>query len=114
MAPAVDQQTLPTETLEELRRAVAELSDRVAAIESALAVKAPEARDRDGAALSRRTPKTADGVSPEILAAICAALAAHLGVRPHIRQISLVAGGAWAQQGRVTIQASHALAIQRD
>ena len=38
---------------------------------------------------------------------ISAAIAAYLGVMPHIRQISLVGGAFWAQQGRVTIQASH-------
>jgi methylmalonyl-CoA carboxyltransferase 12S subunit len=41
--------------------------------------------------------------------AISAAVAAYLGVRAHIRQIRLVSTGAWAQQGRVSIQASHRL-----
>jgi methylmalonyl-CoA carboxyltransferase large subunit len=89
------------ETLAALRREVAELTARVASIEARLTGAAGEAR-RSGA------------VTPEILAAMTAALAAHLGVRPRIRQVSLVGGAAWAQQGRVTIQASHALAVQRD
>ena len=38
-----------------------------------------------------------------------AALAAYLGVRVHIRQIRLIASRAWAQEGRVSIQASHRL-----
>jgi len=38
-----------------------------------------------------------------------AALAAFFGVQPHIRQIRLIRTGAWAQQGRVTIQSSHSL-----
>jgi methylmalonyl-CoA carboxyltransferase large subunit len=41
--------------------------------------------------------------------AISAAIAAWLGVQAHIRQIRLIRSPAWAQQGRVTIQASHRL-----
>ena len=37
------------------------------------------------------------------------AIGAYLGVRAHIRQIRLVSTNAWAQQGRVSIQASHRL-----
>jgi hypothetical protein len=51
----------------------------------------------------------ADGISEEELLAISAALAAFFGVQPHIRQIRLIRTGAWAQQGRVTIQSSHSL-----
>jgi methylmalonyl-CoA carboxyltransferase large subunit len=49
------------------------------------------------------------GISEEEVLAISAALAAWLGVHAHIRQIRLIRTGAWAQQGRVTIQASHRL-----
>ena len=49
------------------------------------------------------------GISEEVVLAISAALAAWLGVHAHIRQIRLIRTGAWAQQGRVTIQASHRL-----
>jgi methylmalonyl-CoA carboxyltransferase large subunit len=48
-------------------------------------------------------------ITEEELLAISAALGAYLGVRPHIRQIRLVSTAAWAQQGRVSIQASHTL-----
>jgi methylmalonyl-CoA carboxyltransferase large subunit len=48
-------------------------------------------------------------ITEEELLAISAALGAYLGVRPHIRQIRLVSTTAWAQQGRVSIQASHRL-----
>ena len=51
----------------------------------------------------------AAGISEEELLAISATLAAWLGVQAHIRQIRLIRTGAWAQQGRVTIQASHRL-----
>ena len=45
----------------------------------------------------------------ELIAVISSAIAAFLGKKPHIRQIRLIGSAAWAQQGRVTIQASHAL-----
>ena len=45
----------------------------------------------------------------EELIAISAAVAAYLGVRVHIRQIRLIGSRAWAQEGRVSIQASHRL-----
>jgi methylmalonyl-CoA carboxyltransferase large subunit len=53
----------------------------------------------------RETPE----ISEEELIAISAALAAYLGVRVHIRQIRLIGSRAWAQEGRVSIQASHRL-----
>jgi methylmalonyl-CoA carboxyltransferase large subunit len=40
---------------------------------------------------------------------IGAAVAAFLGKKAHVRQIRLLGSAAWSQQGRVTIQASHAL-----
>jgi methylmalonyl-CoA carboxyltransferase large subunit len=49
------------------------------------------------------------GIAEEELLAISAAIGAYLGVRAHIRQIRLLGSNAWAQQGRVSIQASHSL-----
>ncbi len=49
------------------------------------------------------------GITEPELIAISAAVAAFLGLRAHIRQIRLVSSNAWAQQGRVFIQASHRL-----
>jgi methylmalonyl-CoA carboxyltransferase large subunit len=86
------------EALRALRQELARLGERVAALEAAAGVK-PQAA-------------AAPGVSEEILLVISAAVAAFLGKRPHIRQIRLVDSAAWAQQGRVTIQASHALSGQ--
>jgi methylmalonyl-CoA carboxyltransferase large subunit len=48
-------------------------------------------------------------ISEEELLAISGAVAAFLGVKAHIKQIRLISGNAWAQQGRVSIQASHRL-----
>ena len=49
------------------------------------------------------------GITEHELIAISAVIGAYLGVRAHIRQIRLVSTNAWAQQGRVSIQASHKL-----
>jgi methylmalonyl-CoA carboxyltransferase large subunit len=46
-------------------------------------------------------------LSEEKLVAISAAVAAFLGERVRIRQIRLLRSNAWAQQGRVSVQASH-------
>ena len=67
------------------------MSERVATLEAAAA------------------PASADRLSEELVLVIGAAIAAFLGKRPHIRQIRLLRSDAWAQQGRATIQASHAL-----
>ncbi len=75
-------------TLEQLQAQLTELQSRIAAL-------AAQAEPEE--------------ISEEELLAISAALGAFLGVRPHIRQIRLVSNGAWAQQGRVSIQASHRL-----
>jgi methylmalonyl-CoA carboxyltransferase large subunit len=50
-----------------------------------------------------------EAIGEEELLAISAAIGAYLGVRAHIRQIRLLGSTAWAQQGRVSIQASHRL-----
>ncbi len=48
-------------------------------------------------------------ISEDILLVIAAAVAAYLGERAHIRIVRLAPSHAWAQQGRVSIQASHQL-----
>jgi len=104
-------------TLQKILWELASLSERVAGLEKLAsaseqettpAVSAPVVEPR----ASEPTPSAvaaAAGISEEELLAISAALAAWLGVHAHIRQIRLIRTGAWAQQGRVTIQASHRL-----
>ena len=92
--------------LEALRQEVARLAERVAALEAA-AGTAPRA----SAPVPPAAVKSA-GLSEELLLVISAAVAAYLGKRPHIRQIRLLGSAAWAQEGRVTIQASHAIAVK--
>lgn len=58
--------------------------------------------------------KAADEFSEELLLVLSAAVAAYLGKRPHIRAIRLQGSSAWAQQGRVFVQASHQLNVPHD
>ena len=92
------------EIVEQLRAQVAELSKRVEALTASPA--APAATTERPEAPPQRA-----SITEEELLAISAALAAYLGVRPHIRQIRLISTRAWAQQGRVSIQASHQLQV---
>jgi methylmalonyl-CoA carboxyltransferase large subunit len=99
------------ETLEELRAELARLGQRVAALEAAATVKSLAMQP----VLAASQPANAataqqDGLDEELVLVISAAIAAFLGKKPHIRQINLLRQDAWAQQGRVTIQASHRLA----
>jgi methylmalonyl-CoA carboxyltransferase large subunit len=83
-----------------LRADLARLGERVAALERTGAPKAPAAAE----------PAPAEaGVTEELVLVISAAVAAFLGKKAPIRQIRLTGSGAWAQQGRVIIQASHVL-----
>jgi methylmalonyl-CoA carboxyltransferase large subunit len=88
-------------TVEQLRAQVSELTRRIEALEPAAPAAAPPKTTNE--------PAAAPGITEAELLAISAALAAYLGVRPHIRSIRLVSTTAWAQQGRVSIQASHRL-----
>jgi hypothetical protein len=111
-------------TLNEVLAQLANLSARVAGLEELASlsggeavpvarppeVRPPEATVRVPEPAPIASPITAtDGISEEELLAISAALAAFFGVQPHIRQARLIRTGAWAQQGRVTIQSSHSL-----
>ena len=99
----VDGTTL-AEAVEALRKEVARLSERVTALESAAGAVSRVAAPAAAAAAA----PTAEGLSEEIVLVIGAAIAAFLGKKAHVRQIRLLGSDAWAQQGRATIQASHA------
>ncbi|WP_169977398.1 hypothetical protein [Tautonia rosea] len=86
------------EAVDALRREVAQLTDRVSAIEA------------KGASTVTGTSAAAP-INQELVFVIAAAVAAFLGKRAHVRQIRLLGSDAWARQGRVTVQASHTLAI---
>ena len=89
------------EALEEIRGAMARLESRVESLESR----------RMGPAMSgaRRMPG-GEKVDEETVRAIAAAVAAYLGKSAPIRSIQLMgASRAWAQEGRVTIQARYSV-----
>lgn len=97
--------------LEEMRAQLTALTERVAVLEGGSTAKANGAATAVDVA-APPTPKPAaapQALSEEEVLAISAALAAFLGVRVRIRQIRLISTAAWAQQGRVSIQASHRL-----
>jgi methylmalonyl-CoA carboxyltransferase large subunit len=52
-------------------------------------------------------------IGEEVMLVIAAAVAAFLGERAHVRQVRLLSSEAWAQQGRVSVMASHRWAVQR-
>jgi methylmalonyl-CoA carboxyltransferase large subunit len=102
------------EAIEQLRAEIAKLAARVEALESAVPQTSGSANGVQAAPTPQPQPQAAPEPKPEaipehVLAAISACVAAYLGERVHIRQIRLVASPAWAQQGRVYIQASHTL-----
>jgi len=66
------------------------------------------------AAAPAPAPAPAEEVAPEIVLVISAAVAAFLGKRARVRGARLVRtapSNAWAQQGRVFVQASHNLGV---
>ncbi|HYG99790.1 MAG TPA: hypothetical protein VD837_11715 [Terriglobales bacterium] len=108
--------------LEELKAAVAGQAAKPA---SEVAPKAAAAAAPGGTATAS-APKPAaqpvkpaadEGVAPEILAVIAAAVTHFLGKTARIRSARMVqqpvGTSPWAQQGRVYIQASHNLALNR-
>jgi methylmalonyl-CoA carboxyltransferase large subunit len=92
-------------TLEQLQAQMAEMSRHIEFLEQRNAA----ATARQAAAPVVREEPVPTGITEAELIAISAALGAYLGVRAHIRQIRLVSTAAWAQEGRVSIQASHRL-----
>ncbi len=96
------------DSLGAIQQELARLGERVAALEAAAA--ATQAPAPAPAAVPKPEPAPqAEGLSEELLLVIAAAVAAFLGKKAHIRQIRLLNSAAWAEHGRVTIQASHAL-----
>jgi methylmalonyl-CoA carboxyltransferase 12S subunit len=104
------------EILERIQTQLAALSERVEKLEAA----GPAVSEVEQAKPVQAEPQPAPQLEPpaaapkpeiteEEMIAVSAALAAYLGVRVRIKQIRLLSSHAWAQQGRVSIQASHIL-----
>ena len=97
------------ELLEKVQAQLAVLSERVEQLEAGTAHQ-PPVETAAAVPLAQETPLPEPAnseIAEEELLAISAALAAYLGVRVHIRQIRLLSSRSWAQQGRVSVQASH-------
>lgn len=95
--------------LAEIRAQLADLGERVSRLEEQRQVgQAPPAAT---VAVVGQAPECISiakhVISEDRLVAISAAVAAFLGERVSIRQIRLIRSNAWAQQGRVSVQASH-------
>ncbi len=105
---------------------IAELEERIARLEAArdagvtnlVAAASPPppvgsvAPARPGT-VAAVPPEPREEIAEETMAVIAAAVAAFLGERAHIRQVRLLASEAWAQQGRVSVMASHRWAVHR-
>jgi methylmalonyl-CoA carboxyltransferase large subunit len=101
-------------SIEALQEQVRTLQATVAALTARLDQIIPPPQPRVAAAAPAPVPEPVieEGVSDEILVVLSAAIAAFLGKRARIRHARLVpqsGASAWAQQGRVFIQASHML-----
>jgi len=96
-------------TLEQLQAQMAEMSYRIQSLEKENAGVHGANGAAAVAAHLAAPPVLSAAITEEELLAVSAAIGAYLGVRAHIRQIRLVGTSAWAQQGRVSIQASHRL-----
>ena len=95
--------------LEQVQAQLAAANERLARLESGSGPAPAAASAAPAAAATPAAEPEPLGPTEEELLAISAALGAYLGVRVHIRQIRLVSSRAWAQEGRVSIQASHRL-----
>jgi methylmalonyl-CoA carboxyltransferase large subunit len=97
--------------LDDIRRSVGELTRRIERLESASAppLKVGGHTSPSTVPLPSVAPPAAGEVSDEIMLVIAAAVAAFCGERAHLRQVRLISSHAWAQQGRVSVQASHRL-----
>lgn len=100
-----------SQELEALRAHLASLTEKLGELEG-VAAAAPSHSVEVEAEEAPAPPRVEEEVSDEILLAISAAVAAYLGKRAPIRTVRLLASTAWAQQGRVSIQASHRLNVQ--
>lgn len=99
--------------LAQLKEMVAALTNRIAEMEGEPAPEASAPAVAQPAAAVEQPVVREESISEEVLLVISAAIAAYLGKRPAIRQIRLLGSAAWAQQGRVSIQASHRIEVSR-
>ena len=96
------------QALDDIRSLLVDLSRRVTVLEGR---QAPDTAPPVASAVSPAPVVVPSPPEPalteDVVIAITAAVAAVLGERAHVRQIRLISSSAWAQQGRVFVQASH-------
>ncbi|MGB2628635.1 MAG: hypothetical protein WAK20_17750 [Candidatus Acidiferrum sp.] len=97
------------QTKAHLEQEVQELRQRVETLERMLATLAAARPDGATAGIVTGKESVREGIAPEVVLAITAAVAAFLGKRATIHQIRLTGTTAWAMQGRATVQASHGI-----
>lgn len=104
--------TLTTE-LARVTESVNALSERVGALEATGPVGSATQGGTDRRSGSQESSSdVTEEIDEQTLVLISAAIAAFLGKTPRIRQIRLRNTASWAQEGRATIHASHALTKQ--
>ena len=92
--------------LREMQSQIADIAGRVARLEEGAKIQPPAATAVATVPKPAKPPTPAkQEISEQEIIAISAALGAYLGVRVHIRQVRLLSSSAWAQQGRVRVQA---------
>lgn len=104
-----------SEELDALRAHLLALTEKIQELEGA-AASAPshsvELDAEEAPEAPSQSPAEPEEISEEVLIALSAAVAAYLGKRVPIRTVRLLGSTQWAQQGRVSIQASHRLDVQ--
>jgi len=100
-----------SQELDALRQHLLSLTEKLAELEG-VAAAAPSHSVEIEAEEAAAPIAPPEEVTDEILLALSAAVAAYLGKRAPIRTVRLLGSTAWAQQGRVNIQASHRLNVQ--
>ena len=92
--------------LREMQSQIADIAGRVARLEAGAKIQPSVATAVETVSKPATTPVPAkQEITEQEIIAISAALGAYLGVRVHIRQVRLLSSSAWAQQGRVLVQA---------
>lgn len=100
-----------SEELDALRAHLLALTEKIHELEGA-AAEAPSHSVELEAEEKPAPARVEEEFSEEILLALSAAVAAYLGKRVPIRTVRLLGSSQWAQQGRVSIQASHRIDVQ--
>jgi len=98
------------QALDEIRAVLGDLAARVASLEARAVLPAKVPSPAAAPTTAAPVAAASAAVTDDLVLVITAAVAAFLGERAHVRQIRLISSSAWAQQGRVSVQASHRLA----